>query len=64
MTDDALKAFGIGNGLLLIGSSAISLMDLTPLPLDFALGILAASTYAVAGWLAIFTISNFRTPNS
>ncbi|MYL98426.1 hypothetical protein GR702_11690 [Novosphingobium sp. FGD1] len=64
MTNDVLKALAIGNVLVLTGTSAISLMDLTPLPLDCALGIVAASTFGVAGWLALFTISNIRTQNS
>lgn len=55
MTDDILKAVAIVNGLTLTGASALSLMPLTPLPLDVALCGVAASTFSVAGWLALYT---------
>lgn len=60
MTNDVLKALAYFNGLVLTGATAISLMTLMPLALDIALGLVAASTFAVAGWLAAFTVRAIR----
>lgn len=56
MVNDILRAVAIANGLVILGASALSIMSLTPPPLDVALGIVAASTFAITGWLATFTI--------
>ncbi|MBB4859450.1 hypothetical protein HNO88_002779 [Novosphingobium chloroacetimidivorans] len=55
MTNDVLRAIAYANGLVLTGCTAVALMPLVPLPLDVALGTVAASTFSVTGWLAAFT---------
>lgn len=55
MANDVLRALAIANGLMLAAGAAISLMPFVPLPLDVALGAVAASTLSVTGWLAAFT---------
>lgn len=60
MGNDVLKALAYFNGLVIAGASAISLTTLTPLAVDIALGLVAASTFAVAGWLAAFTVRAVR----
>lgn len=60
MTDDVVKAVAIINGLVLTGASALCLIPITPLPLDIALGVVAASAFGVSAWLAQFTIRAVR----
>jgi hypothetical protein len=55
MANDILCALAIGNALIITAGTAISLMPFVPLPLDIALGTVAASTLTVTGWLATFT---------